>query len=99
MICGISLPVSFKSDCFLKCMLRRFAFSMSSMHIVSLIFKGGIDDLSSVDMNDFKVFHQSLLLILWLDFNLLAKLSKYDFFFDELISLVVSFLSSLYLSQ
>ena len=47
MICGISLPVSFKSDCVLKCMLRRFAFSISSVHIVSLIFKGGIDDLSS----------------------------------------------------
>ena len=79
MICGISLPVSFKSDCALKCMLRRFAFLIPSMHIVSLIFKGGIDDLSWVDMNDFKVFHQSLLLILWLDFNLLAMLSKYDF--------------------
>ena len=80
MMCGISLPVSFKSDCVLKCMLRRFAFSISSMHIVSLIFKGGIDDLSWVDINDFKVFHQSLLLILWLDFNLLARLMKYDFF-------------------
>ena len=50
------------------------------MRIVSLIFKGRIDDLSWVDMNDFKVFHQSLLLILWLDFNLLARLSKYVFF-------------------
>ena len=69
MICGISLPVSFKSDCVLRCTLRRFAFSISSMHIVLLIFKGGIGDLSWVDMNDFKVFHQSLLLILWLDFN------------------------------
>ena len=49
-ICGISLPVSFKSDCCLKCMLRRFAFSISSMHIVLLIFKGGIDDLSWVDI-------------------------------------------------
>ena len=65
MMCGIYLPVSFKSDCVLKCMLRRFAFSISSMHFVSLIFKGGIDDLSWVDMNDFKVFHQFLLLILW----------------------------------
>ena len=27
-ICVISLPVSFKSDCVLKCMLRRFAFSI-----------------------------------------------------------------------
>ena len=81
MICGISLPVSFKSDCFFKFMLRRFAFSITSMHIVLLIFKGGIDDLSWFDMNDFKVFHQSLLLILRLDFNLLASLSKYDFFY------------------
>ena len=63
----------------LKCMLRRFAFLISSMQIGSLIFKGGIDDLSWVDMNDFKVFHKSLLLILRLDFNLLARLSKYDF--------------------
>ena len=78
-ICGISLPVSFKSDCVLKCMLRRFAFAILSVHIVSLIFKGGIDDLSWVDINDFKVFHQSLLLILWFDFNLMASLSKYDF--------------------
>ena len=31
-------------------------------------------------MNDFKVFLKSLLLILQLDFNLLARLSKYDFF-------------------
>ena len=87
--------MSFKSDCVLKCMLRRFAFSISSVHIVSLIFKGGIDDLS---MNVFKVLHQSLLLILWLDFNLLASLSKYDFL-DDLSSVVVSFLSFLYLSQ
>ena len=98
MICGIALPVSFRSDCVLKCMLRRFAFSISSMHIASLIFKGGIDDLSWVDMNDFKVFHQSLLLKVWLDFNLLARLSKYDFF-DDLSSVVVSFLSFLYLFQ
>ena len=41
-------------------------------YIVSLIFKGGIGDLSWADMNDFKVFYQSLLLILRLDFNLLA---------------------------
>ena len=79
MICDISLPVSFKSDCVLKCMLRRFAFSISSVHIVPLIFKGGIDDFSWVDMNDLKVFHQSLLLILWLDSILLASVSKYDF--------------------
>ena len=90
--------MSFKSDCVLKCMLRRFAFSISSVHIVSLIFNGGIDDLSCVDMNIFKVLHQSLLLILWLDFNLLASLSKYDFL-DDLSSVVVSFLSFLYLSQ
>ena len=76
MKCGISLPVSFKSDCVLKCMLRRFALSISSMHNVSLISNGGIDGLSWVDI---KVFHQSLLLILRLDFNLLARLSKYDF--------------------
>ena len=40
--------MSFKLDCALKCILRRFAFlmpSMSSMQIVLLIFKGGIDDL------------------------------------------------------
>ena len=61
-------------------------------------FKGGIDDLSWVDVNVFKVVHQSLLLILWLDFNLLASLSKYDFL-DDLSSVVVSFLSFLYLSQ
>ena len=53
--------------------------------------------ISWVEMNDSKVFHQSLLLILWLDFNLLARLSKYDFF-DELSIVVVSFLSFLYLS-
>ena len=98
MICVISLPVSFKSDCVLKCMLRRFAFSISSVYIVSLIFKGGVDGLSCVDMNVFKVLHQSLLLILWLDFNLLASLSKYNFL-DDLSSVVVSFLCFLYLSQ
>ena len=42
-------------------------------------------------MNDFKVFHQSLLLILRFDFNLLARLSKYDFY--DRSSVVVSFLS------
>ena len=41
-ICGISLPVSFKSDCVLKCMLRGFAFSISSVHIVSLISRDGL---------------------------------------------------------
>ena len=69
MICGNFLPVSFKSACVLKCMLRRFAFSISPVHIVSLIFKVGIDDLSWVDISDFKVFHQFLLLILRLDFS------------------------------
>ena len=66
------------------------------MHIVSLIFKGGIDDLSWVDMNDFKVFHQSLLLISWLDSNSLARLSKYDFY-DDLSSVVVSFLRIIFI--
>ena len=47
------------------------------MHIVSL--RSRIDDLSWVDINDFKVFHQSLLLKVQLDFNLFARLSKYDF--------------------
>ena len=73
---------SFKSDCVLECMLSRFAFSMSCVHIVSSIFKGGIDDMSLVDMNDFRVFHQSLLLILWLD------LSKYEFCDDHFIAYV-----------
>ena len=49
-------------------------------------------------MNDLKFFHQSMLLILWLDFSLLASLSKYDFL-DDHSSVVVSFLSFLYLSQ
>ena len=67
MIWGNSLQVLFKSDCVLKCVLSEFSFSLSSVHMVSLDFKGGINDLSWVDMNDFRVFHQSLLLILWLD--------------------------------
>ena len=37
-ICSISLPVSFKSECVLKCVLSKFAFSMSSVHIVSDYF-------------------------------------------------------------
>ena len=90
MIYGISLPVSFKSDCILKFMLRRFAFSITSMHIVSLIFKGGIDDLSWFDMNDFKVFHQSLLQILRFDFNLLASLSNYVFLSSQQCGSVIS---------
>ena len=98
MICGNSLPVSFKSDRVLKCVFSKFAFSISSVHIVSFIFKGGIIDLSWVGMNDFRVFHQTLLLILCLAFNLLARLSKYDFF-DDLSSVAVSFRSFLYLSQ
>ena len=66
------------------------------MHYVSL--RSRINDLSWVDINDFKVFHQSLLLIVQLDFNLFARLSKYAFF-EDLSSVVVSFLSFLYLSQ
>ena len=76
MICGKTLPVSFKYDSVLKCVMSKFVFSMSCVHIVSVGFKGGIDDLSWVNMSDLRVFHQFLLIILWLVFNLLARLSK-----------------------
>ena len=41
MICGNSLPASFRSDCVLKYELRKLAFSLSSVYIISLSFRGG----------------------------------------------------------
>ena len=76
MICGNSLPASFRSDCVLKYELSKFAFSLSSVYIVSFSFRGGGDALSCVDKNDFRVFHQSLLLKLRLEVSLFARLSK-----------------------
>ena len=52
MISGLDLIVShvvfpcqchLNGNCVLKCMLRRFAISISFMHIVALIFKAEID--------------------------------------------------------
>ena len=90
--------MSFKSDCVLKLHVKEIRLFNIICAYCIVDFKGGIDDLSCVDMNVFKVLHHSLLLILWLDFNVLASLSKYDFL-DDLNSVVVSFLSFLYLSQ
>ena len=98
MICGNSLPASFRSDCVLKYELIKLAFSLSSVYIISFSFSCGSDALSLVDINDFRVLHQSLLLKLWLEVSLFARLSKWVFLEDR-YSLVVSFLSRLYWSQ
>ena len=76
MICVNSLPASFRSDCVLKYELSKLAFSLSSVYIITFSFRVGSDALSLVELNDFRVFHQSLLLKLWLKISLLARLSK-----------------------
>ena len=42
MICGNSLPASFRSDCVLKYELSNLAFSLSSVYIISFSFRGGV---------------------------------------------------------
>ena len=97
MICGNSLPASFRSDCVLKYELSKLAFSLSSVYIISFSFRGGV----MLYLELIKMILKSFTNLYCLNYGwkLVYLLDCQSSFFKDRNSLVVSFLSRLYWSQ
>ena len=98
MVCGNSLPASFRSDCVLKYELSKLAFSLSSVYIISFPFRGGV--MLYLELIKMILESSTNLYCLSYGWKLVYLLDcQSRFFFEDHNSLVVSMLSRVYWSQ